>query len=165
MDYFTSSHLYVQKGVKRTPAGLTFMSEWGSLRHAAGVAAIIAFYSRSVRVRDSLGGRKRADEMLDFAESQVSFSRGSGHAGAAYLLSDWSAVAIVTVWRNCYSHWASRASQPYTLAHRLRGARVAACFQKACVQPGVDITSACRMSRRRILSRSKMVPIAHRGSR
>jgi hypothetical protein len=67
LDYFAQSHLQVQNGIQRTPLGLTFVTEWGSCRHAAGVAAIMAVYARGLRTHDA----HRAAEMLRFAEQQA----------------------------------------------------------------------------------------------
>lgn len=65
----------LQNGIDRTPKGLTFLTEWGSLRHASGAAAIIAFYSRYVRKQD----RKRSQQMLQFAENQVRINKEIVH--------------------------------------------------------------------------------------
>ena len=73
MEYFVESHLEAcpgmpNNGIHRTPLGLSYFTPWGSLRHAAGHAAILAHYSRSVRAG---GDAKRADAILEHAERQV----------------------------------------------------------------------------------------------
>ena len=67
LDYFALSHLRCKNCVKNTPCGLTFITEWGSCRHAAGCAAVMAVYARQLRERDAA----RATEILDFARKQV----------------------------------------------------------------------------------------------
>ena len=67
LDFFVNCHFERQNGIKRTPKGLTFVNAWGSLRHAAGAAAILARYARSLLSSDV----ERAAKILDFAESQV----------------------------------------------------------------------------------------------
>jgi hypothetical protein len=49
IDFFIDSHLNATGGIQRSPKGLTYVSEWGSLRHAAGAAAMLAKLSRFVR--------------------------------------------------------------------------------------------------------------------
>lgn len=46
------------------------MNEWGSLRHAAGAAGILAIYSRGLTDK---GQAAEADEIMTFAERQVLF--------------------------------------------------------------------------------------------
>ena len=46
------------------------MNEWGSLRHAAGAAGILAIYSRGLADK---GQATAADEIMTFAERQVQF--------------------------------------------------------------------------------------------
>ena len=53
--------------MRRTPLGLAFVSEWGSCRHAAGVAAVFAMRARQVAADDLIA----AQELLAFAEQQV----------------------------------------------------------------------------------------------
>jgi hypothetical protein len=67
LHYFAQSHLETKNGVRRTPCGLTFVSKWGSNRHAAGAAAILACYA------DGLVGINQpvAQAVMGFARSQV----------------------------------------------------------------------------------------------
>ena len=64
---FADSHLNAKNGIRRTPKGLTFVSEWGSCRHAAGAAAILAVYARGM----APGSRRYAQDVLRFARHQV----------------------------------------------------------------------------------------------
>lgn len=68
LEFFADSHLRAQGGIKRTPKGLTFVSERGSLRHAAGVSAILAMYAKGL---DCMGEEAKSEELLEFAERQV----------------------------------------------------------------------------------------------
>jgi Glycosyl hydrolase family 9 len=68
LAFFAEAHLKKMHGIKRTPRGLTFVSEWGSLRHAAGAASILAIYSRALK---SNGRDAEASEIMQFAEHQV----------------------------------------------------------------------------------------------
>lgn len=68
MQYFATSHLDVDNGIRQTPLGLTFVNEWGTLRHASGAAGILAIYARGLEVK---GQTAMADEIMDFAEQQV----------------------------------------------------------------------------------------------
>jgi hypothetical protein len=67
LEYFAKSHLDCENNIKRTPCGLAFVTEWGSCRHAAGAAAILAVYARLLRKKNAA----RADSVLDFARKQV----------------------------------------------------------------------------------------------
>ena len=67
LEYFATSHLDAQNGIQRTPCGLTFVTEWGSCRHAAGAAAVLAVYARHLAPTDS----QQAAKLLDFARKQV----------------------------------------------------------------------------------------------
>ena len=49
LRYFCKSHYTCTHGVSRTPCGLTFMCKWGSCRHAAGIAGIMALYAKIVQ--------------------------------------------------------------------------------------------------------------------
>ena len=55
-------------GVEHTPKGLTFVDRWGSLRHAAGVAGVLAGYARAQK-----GKRSYSARIMKFAERQVGF--------------------------------------------------------------------------------------------
>ena len=67
LDFFVTAHLEQTNGVRQTPAGLTFLNEWGSLRHAAGAAAVLALYARMLADTDAT----RSREILAFAQRQV----------------------------------------------------------------------------------------------
>lgn len=68
LEYFADSHLDAKNSINRTPKGLTFVSKWGSLRHAAGAAGILGVYSRGLKNR---GQKAKADKIMKFAEHQV----------------------------------------------------------------------------------------------
>jgi hypothetical protein len=72
LAYFADSHLNSKNGIKRTPCGLSFVTKWGSCRHAAGCAGILAVYARGLmkKTPDS----KEGHEILEFAEKQVLLS-------------------------------------------------------------------------------------------
>jgi hypothetical protein len=67
LAYFASCHMNATNGIKRTNCGLTFVSEWGSCRHAAGAAAIIAYYARHI----AASNREQAAAALQFASRQA----------------------------------------------------------------------------------------------
>ena len=67
LRYFADSHMRSENGIKRTPCGMTFVTEWGSCRHAAGAAAIMASYARHLAAKDP----EAAAAILKFAQSQV----------------------------------------------------------------------------------------------
>jgi hypothetical protein len=67
MDVFATSHLLERNGPVTTPGGLTFVDKWGSCRHAAGAAAIMAIYARILNRSDP----RLARRVAQFAEQQV----------------------------------------------------------------------------------------------
>jgi hypothetical protein len=69
LEYFARSHLNLENNIKRTPCGMNFLTEWGSCRHAAGCAAMLACYARTLRKKDAA----RAADILDFARKQARF--------------------------------------------------------------------------------------------
>lgn len=83
LAYFADSHMNSKNGIKRTPCGLSFVTKWGSCRHAAGCAGIIASYARGLLKADPKSAEAAA--MLEFAESQVRvFARCLLRSGAAH---------------------------------------------------------------------------------
>lgn len=69
LAFFADSHMNSENGINQTPCGMTFVCEWGSCRHAAGAAAIMALYAKGllkVNAEDP-----RAVSALDFAQRQV----------------------------------------------------------------------------------------------
>jgi hypothetical protein len=73
LEYFAESHLNQKNGIKRTPCGLTFVTKWGSCRHAAGAAAVLACYAFGLRQQDPAS--TRATEVAEFAQGQVCSSQ------------------------------------------------------------------------------------------
>lgn len=69
LAYFADSHLNSKNGIKRTPCGMTFVTKWGSCRHAAGCAGILAVYARGLLKANP--GSKEALDIIKFAERQV----------------------------------------------------------------------------------------------
>ena len=87
LDYFATSHLDVTNGIRRSPQGLTFITEWGSLRHAMGATAVLASYARYLRPRHP----ERAAKIAEFAEQQVRCARAF----------DALAQLACAAWRSC----------------------------------------------------------------
>jgi hypothetical protein len=79
---YAESHLHSTNGVRRTPKGLTYVKEWGSLRHAAGAAGIVSLYGRSQLVK----GNQAGAEMMEFAEQQVRSSLNSARSNELVVL-------------------------------------------------------------------------------
>lgn len=78
LQYFLHCHLEQSNGVKQTPCGMTFLSKWGSCRHAAGAAAVLAAFSLS-----SGNVQNDSDAFMagQFAEQQVCYILGdAGHS-------------------------------------------------------------------------------------
>jgi hypothetical protein len=71
LQRLADAHLNGANGVKTTPKGLTFVDQWGSLRHAAGVAGVLAGYARVLQAK---GQNAQASLIMSFAERQVSHS-------------------------------------------------------------------------------------------
>lgn len=69
LDFFAKSHLNCENGIKRTPCGLTFVCEWGSCRHAAGAAAVLALYARGLLKANA--DDENAVRIMEFAKHQV----------------------------------------------------------------------------------------------
>lgn len=69
LHFFANSHLNSQNGIQRTPCGLTFVCEWGSCRHAAGAAAVMAIYAQGLLKSNS--DDEYAATVMDFARRQV----------------------------------------------------------------------------------------------
>ena len=70
MALFAKSQLNAEGNIHHTPQGLMYMSEWGSLRYAAGGAGIMAMYARGLTGGSSSNGIA-AEEIMAFAEHQV----------------------------------------------------------------------------------------------
>lgn len=68
LKFFADSHIGATNGIRQTPLGLTFVNEWGTLRHAAGAAGILAIYARGIEAK---GEMAMAQEIMAFAEHQV----------------------------------------------------------------------------------------------
>lgn len=80
---FADAHLGEKDGVEHTPKGLTFVDRWGSLRHASGVAGVLAGYARVLRKKG-----RNSNAIMKFAEHQVGFSSAVAayHASNRHLL-------------------------------------------------------------------------------
>jgi hypothetical protein len=65
---FANAHLNQTNGIVKTPKGLTFVDQWGSLRHAAGVAGVLAGYARVLRTKNRA---VEASPIMALAERQV----------------------------------------------------------------------------------------------
>lgn len=75
LAYFADSHLNSKNGIKMTPCGMTFVTKWGSCRHAAGCSGILATYARGLLKADPKS--KEGAEILTFSEKQVRMHAGS----------------------------------------------------------------------------------------
>jgi hypothetical protein len=72
LAYFANSHVNALNGVEHTPAGLSYINQWGPLRHAVSDAGILALFALGLKKQNaasSLG--QNAEEIAAFAESQV----------------------------------------------------------------------------------------------
>lgn len=69
---------WVHGGVRRTPGGLAWLSQWGSLRYAATTAFLAFVYADTIRDH---GTRYR-----DFARSQIDYILGKNPAGRSYVV-------------------------------------------------------------------------------
>eukprot|EP00892_Ulva_mutabilis_P003515 jgi/Ulvmu1/1535/UM011_0265.1 len=79
LDYFAKSHLNSENGIQRTPCGMTFVSEWGSCRHAAGAAAVLAIYAKGLL--KSNPEDEVASNVMDFGQRQICYILGAcGHS-------------------------------------------------------------------------------------
>lgn len=58
--------------ITHTPQGLVHIAKWGSLRHAAGSAGLLARYARTLQGEPTSKGSDPVD-LTVFAEKQVSF--------------------------------------------------------------------------------------------
>lgn len=72
MAFFANEQLNSNGNIQQTPKGLTLMNEWGPIRHAVGVAGIMALYARGLEGTDSSMG-DNAESIMAFAEHQVCF--------------------------------------------------------------------------------------------
>lgn len=74
--------------IVHTPKGLLHVAEWGSLRHAAGTAGLLAHFSRALNSKGALSSNGIAsEEIMAFAEHQVRAQCSAIPAGLFYLIS------------------------------------------------------------------------------
>lgn len=86
LSKFVDNHMNANNGVRRTPGGLGFVAQWGSLRHAASAAGIISLYGRGRQVK----GNQDGTAMMEYAERQVCFTNVSSfmHVDVLHLSGD-----------------------------------------------------------------------------
>ena len=155
MDFFVGAHLEEgsNESVRRTPKGLTFMSEWGSLRHACGVAALLARYARYLDSHDM-----RVADVLEFAEQQVR-SRPAMHMHGRHGGGQRTCVAVVTA---CYSaavfHYAT-ALCPAAI-NVLRACRSATAWAQLGAHSSLTMAETRRATRTTATARSPISSLA-----
>jgi hypothetical protein len=72
LAYFANSQVNALNGVEHTPAGLTYLSQWGPLRHAVGGAGILGIYALGLKKSNAVSSLgQNPEEIAAFAESQV----------------------------------------------------------------------------------------------
>ena len=86
---FADLVLNARTTIVHTPKGLLHVAEWGSLRHAAGTAGLLAHFSRALNSKGALSSNGIAsEEIMAFAEHQVRAQCFTIPAGLIYLISE-----------------------------------------------------------------------------
>jgi endoglucanase len=115
LDYWTTG--YAGNRIAYTPAGLAWLSSWGSLRYATTTAFLAGVWADS-----KLCSQSKIDVYRSFARSQVDYALGS--TGRSFLVGFGADYPRHPHHRTAHSSWADMMTVPSEHRHTLVGALV-----------------------------------------
>jgi endoglucanase len=115
LDYWTVG--YAGNRITYTPAGLAWLSSWGSLRYATTTAFLAGLWADS-----KLCSSGKVDTYRRFAKSQVDYALGS--TGKSFLIGYGSKYPLHPHHRTAHSSWSDQMTVPAEHRHTLVGALV-----------------------------------------
>ncbi len=115
LDYWTVGH--EGNRITYTPAGLAWLSSWGSLRYATTTAFLASVWADSELCSPGKVGAYRA-----FAKSQVDYALGS--TGKSFLVGFGSPYPLHPHHRTAHASWTDQLTNPANHRHTLIGALV-----------------------------------------
>jgi hypothetical protein len=115
LDYWTVG--YAGNRIAYTPAGLAWLSSWGSLRYATATAFLASIWADS-----KLCTQGKTNVYKAFAKSQVDYALGS--TGKSFLLGFGSSYPLHPHHRTAHSSWTDQMTNPANHRHTLVGALV-----------------------------------------
>jgi hypothetical protein len=115
LDYWTVG--YAGNRIAYTPAGLAWLSSWGSLRYATTTPFLASIWADS-----KLCTPGRIDAYRAFAKSQVDYALGS--TGKSFLVGFGSQYPVHPHHRTAHSSWTDQLTNPANHRHTLVGALV-----------------------------------------
>lgn len=107
-------------GIKYTPGGLAWLSQWGSLRYAS-TAAFLAFVWSDDK---TVGTASKKQTYHDFAEKQINYALGDNPRGGSYEVGFGEKAPEHPHHRTAHGSWTSMLSVPSFHRHILYGALV-----------------------------------------
>lgn len=107
-------------GLKYTPGGLAWLSQWGSLRYAS-TAAFLAFVWSDDK---TVGTASKKDTYHKFAESQINYALGDNPRGGSYVVGFGKNAPEHPHHRTAHGSWTSMLTVPAFHRHILYGALV-----------------------------------------
>jgi len=115
LDYWTTG--YQGNRISYTPAGLAWLSSWGSLRYATTTAFLAEVWADS-----KLCSQGKVELYRSFAKSQVDYALGS--TGKSFLIGFGSSHPLHPHHRTAHSSWADSMTVPANHRHTLVGGLV-----------------------------------------
>lgn len=115
LDYWTVG--YAGNRVSYTPAGLAWLSSWGSLRYATTTAFLASVWADS-----KLCTSAKVGDYSAFAKSQVDYALGS--TGKSFLIGFGTKYPLHPHHRTAHSSWSDMMTVPANHRHTLIGALV-----------------------------------------
>ncbi len=115
LDYWTVG--YQGNRIAYTPAGLAWLSSWGSLRYAMATAFVASVWADS-----KLCTQGKVDVYRAFARSQVDYALGS--TGKSFVVGFESSYPLHPHHRTAHSSWADSMTVPANHRHTIVGALV-----------------------------------------
>ena len=107
-------------GLKHTPGGLAWLSQWGSLRYAT-TAAFLAFVWSDDK---TVGTASKKETYHNFAESQINYALGDNPRGGSYEVGFGVNAPEHPHHRTAHGSWTSQLNVPEFHRHILYGALV-----------------------------------------
>jgi endoglucanase len=115
LDYWTVG--YSGNRITTTPAGLAWLSSWGSLRYATTTAFLAGVWADSKQCSSG-----KVDTYRKFAKAQVDYALGS--TGKSFLIGFGSQYPLHPHHRTAHSSWSDQMTVPADHRHTLVGALV-----------------------------------------
>lgn len=115
LDFWTVG--YEGNRISYTPAGLAWLSSWGSLRYATTTAFLAGVWADS-----TLCSEGKVDTYKKFAQSQVDYALGS--TGKSFVVGFGKTYPLHPHHRTAHSSWTDQMTNPANHRHTLVGALV-----------------------------------------